>query len=401
MCTRLQLTAYLKIKLNAMTLTYSTHYGDVPLPEGIVSRKIQNNNGLEMHILEARPDKKDRPLIILAHGFPELAYSWRHILPEIASLGYAVIAPDQRGFGRTVGWSNQYENSLEPFNLVNLARDIVGLVKALGYTEVKAIIGHDAGSYVAGICALIRPDIFKSCVMMSAPFTGVASMVEEDESALTRPTIHDLEARLRALKEPRKHYQVYFSTPPANNDLMNAPQGLHQFLRAYYHHKSAAWVKNRPFKLSSWDAQVIAQMPTYYIMHRDQTMPQTVAPHMPNENEIRSCQWLPDEELAVYVSEYTRTTFQGGLQWYRCTIEGINQSALSLFSGQHIRVPSLFLSGKNDWGIHQTPGAIEHMQHLVCTSMKEIVLIDDAGHWVQQEQSQAVIDSLSDFLRSL
>ncbi|HBZ18305.1 MAG TPA: alpha/beta hydrolase, partial [Betaproteobacteria bacterium] len=58
-------------------------------------------------------------------------------------------------------------------------------------------------------------------------------------------------------------------------------------------------------------------------------------------------------------------------------------------------------SGKNDWGIYQTPGAIEHMHHQVCTSMKDVVLIDDAGHWVQQEQSHAVIDNLTDFLRSL
>ena len=237
--------------------------------------------------------------------------------------------------------------------------------------------------------------------MMSAPFAGVPPMTEKIKSVLARPTIHDLEEQLRALKEPRKHYQVYFSTPSANDDLMNAPQGLHQFLRAYYHHKSAAWTHNRPFKLLSWDAEVIAQMPTYYIMHKDQTMPQTVAPHMPDENQIRACQWLPDEELAVYVSEYKRTTFQGGLQWYRCTIEGANQSALSLFSVQHIQVPSLFLSGKNDWGIYQTPGAIEHMHHQVCTSMKDVVLIDDAGHWVQQEQSHAVIDNLTDFLRSL
>ncbi|MDA0237161.1 MAG: alpha/beta hydrolase [Proteobacteria bacterium] len=384
-----------------MERIYSTQYGEVPLPKGIVSRKIKNNNGLEMHILESRPDEKGRPLIILAHGFPELAYSWRHILPEIASLGYVVVAPDQRGFGRTTGWSNQYDNSIEPFNLVNLARDIVGLVKALGYSEVKAIIGHDAGSYVAGVCALIRPDLFKACVMMSAPFTGAPPMIEETNSVLAHPTIHDLEDKLRALKEPRKHYKVYFSAPSSNDDLMNAPQGLHQFLRAYYHHKSAAWIYNQPFKLSSWDAEIIAQMPTYYIMHRDQTMPETVASHMPDENQIRACQWLPDEELAVYVSEYTRTTFQGGLQWYRCAIEGINQSALSLFSGQRIRVPSLFLSGKNDWGIYQTPGAIEHMHHQVCTSMKDVVLVDNAGHWVQQEQSQAVIGNLTHFLRSL
>ncbi|MBT5950980.1 MAG: alpha/beta fold hydrolase, partial [Betaproteobacteria bacterium] len=127
-----------------MIATQLTKYGEVPLPEGIVSRTISNNNGLDMHILVSRPDEQKRPLIILAHGFPELAYSWRHILPAIASLGYVVVAPDQRGYGQTTGWSNRFEDSIEPFNLVNLARDIVGLVGALGYHQAQTIIGHDA-----------------------------------------------------------------------------------------------------------------------------------------------------------------------------------------------------------------------------------------------------------------
>ena len=384
-----------------MITTQLTQYGEVPLPEGIISRKIQNNNGLDMHILEARPDEQKRPLVILAHGFPELAYSWRHILPAIASLGYVVVAPDQRGYGRTTGWSNRYEDSIEPFNLANLARDIIGLVGALGYHKVRTIIGHDAGSYVAGTCSLVRPDIFQSCVMMSAPFTGTPPLSQDAISRLTRPSLLDFNKQLNALKEPRKHYQVYYSEPSANADMMNASQGIHQFLRAYYHHKSADWHENQPTKLASWDAEVMAQMPTYYIMNKNDTMAETVAPYMPSENKIKNCQWLTNDELAVYASEYTRNTFQGGLQWYRCSVEGVNQKAMSLFAGLQITVPSLFLSGKQDWGIYQTPGAIEYMREQACTSMKEIVLIDNAGHWVQQEQSQAVIDNLSDFLGTI
>lgn len=384
-----------------MIATQLTKYGEVPLPEGIVSRTISNNNGLDMHILVSRPDEQKRPLIILAHGFPELAYSWRHILPAIASLGYVVVAPDQRGYGQTTGWSNRFEDSIEPFNLVNLARDIVGLVGALGYHQAQTIIGHDAGSYVAGTCALIRPDIFQSCVMMSAPFTGTPPLDQDSTSRLTRPSLLNFENQLNALKEPRKHYQVYYSTSYANGEMMNASQGLHQFIRAYYHHKSADWQDNQPVKLTSWDAEIMAQMPTYYIMNKNDTMPETVAPHMPSENQIKDCHWLTNEELAVYVSEYNRNTFQGGLQWYRCSVEGVNQKAMSLFAGCRITVPSLFLSGKKDWGIYQTPGAIECMRDQVCTSMKDIVLIDNAGHWVQQEQSQAVIDTLSDFLGTI
>src|SRR5690606_30227325 len=117
-----------------------------------------------------------------------------------------------------------------------------------------------------------------------------------------------------ALVPPRKHYQWYYSTREANTDMWHAPQGVHDFLRAYYHHKSADWPGNRPFPLAAWTAAEAAQMPTYYIMPLDSTMPETVAAEMPSAEEIASCDWLPDEDLAVYAAEYGRNGFQGGLQ---------------------------------------------------------------------------------------
>jgi len=137
-----------------------------------------------MHILSSSPDTKKRPLVLLMHGFPEIAYSWRYLLPRIAALGYTVVAPDQRGYGRTEGWSNRYDDSIRPFNFVNLTRDAVALVQALGYDDVHTIIGHDSGSFVAGTCALIRPDLFQSCVMMSAPFTGAGPLGKNSRSLL-------------------------------------------------------------------------------------------------------------------------------------------------------------------------------------------------------------------------
>ena len=377
-----------------------THYGDVPIPDGISSRVIDDVNGLKMHILSSSPDTKKRPLVLLMHGFPEIAYSWRYLLPRIAALGYTVVAPDQRGYGRTEGWSNRYDDSIRPFNFVNLTRDAVALVRALGYDDVHAIIGHDSGSFVAGTCALIRPDLFQSCVMMSAPFTGAGPLGKDSGSLFNPPSIEKIESSLNSLTNPRKHYQVYFSSKHANSDLMNAPQGIHDFLRAYYHHKSADWPGNQPYELESWDAASLAQMPTYYVMNNHLTMPQTVAEHMPPQSIIDECSWLPDEHLEVYVSEYKRNSFQGGLQWYRCMIEGVNAAELSLFSGRTIDVPSLFISGANDWGIYQAPGAINHMRDYVCAEMRDIILIDNAGHWVQQEQHDAVFDGIASFLKT-
>ena len=280
----------------------NTSYGKVPLPDGISSRQIENVNGLDMHVLEARPDQKKHPLIILLHGFPELAYSWRKTMIRLASQGFVVVAPDQRGFGRTSGWSNRYNDPIEPFNLLNLTRDIIHLVRSLGYTEVHTVIGHDSGSAVAGTCALARPDIFRSCIMMSAPYSGTQTFEKGAYSKSKFSSLQKLEDSLSKLKDPRKHYQIYFSSELANEDLTRAKDGIHQFLRAYYHFKSADWKGNDPFELESWDAETIAQMPTYYIMNKNQTMPETVEPHLPTAREIENCHWLPDEELQVYAT---------------------------------------------------------------------------------------------------
>jgi pimeloyl-ACP methyl ester carboxylesterase len=135
-------------------------------------------------------------------------------------------------------------------------------------------------------------------------------------------------------------------------------------------------------------------------MDLDQDMAATVAPHMPSEAEIARNTWMPDAELAIYVGEYQRTGFQGGLQWYRCRTEGVEQADLQLFSGRTIDVPSMFVAGRSDWGVYQVPGTFEVMREKACTRMMGCHLIEGAGHWVQQEQAPAVAALLLDFLRA-
>src|SRR5579862_2125387 len=145
---------------------------DLPLPSTIRSRFVEGINGLRVHVLEAGYETRGRPCILLLHGFPELAYSWRKVMPRLAAAGYHVIAPDQRGFGRTTGWDANYDGDLSSFRLLNLVRDALGLVSAFGYRSVEAVVGHDFGSPVAAWCALLRPDVFRSVALMSAPFAG-------------------------------------------------------------------------------------------------------------------------------------------------------------------------------------------------------------------------------------
>ena len=144
----------------------------IAVPSGIRSRFVEDVNGLRMHVLEAGFERMGRPCVLLLHGFPELAYSWRKIMIPLARAGFHVIAPDQRGYGRTTGWDPSYEADLAPFRMLNLVRDALGLVFALGYREVASVVGHDFGSPVAAWCALARPDVFRSVVLMSAPFGG-------------------------------------------------------------------------------------------------------------------------------------------------------------------------------------------------------------------------------------
>ena len=374
---------------------------DIPLPREIRSRYVENINGLRMHVLEAGFETRGRPCLLLLHGFPELAFSWRKVMPALAQAGYHVIAPDQRGYGRTTGWDATYDGDLGPFRILNVVRDALGLVSAFGYRRVDAVIGHDFGSPIAGWCALLRPDVFRSVVMMSAPFAPPPTLPFNTADVPAKPRGEDpVHRELAALPRPRKHYQWYYSTREANNDMHRPPQGVHDFLRAYYHHKSADWKANEPHPLKAWSAEELAKLPTYYVMDMAKTMAETVAVEMPSTAEIAANTWLPDGELAYYAAEYQRTGFQGGLQWYRCGTAGAFDAELQAWSGRTIDVPSCFIAGKQDWGTYQRPGVLEIMQKIACTDMLGCHLVAGAGHWVQQEQPEEVIRLLLQFLEA-
>lgn len=365
------------------------------LPAGVCSRFLEAN-GLRMHILEAGFEEADRPLVLLLHGFPELAYTWRHNLLPLARMGYHVVAPDLRGFGRTTGWERGYETDLVPFAMPNQVADMVALTMALGYDQVYAVVGHDSGSMTAAHAALLRPDMFRRLVMMAAPFGGLPKM-PGGGVCLGEDFINQ---SLAALARQRKHYHIYYTTEEAAAHLDAPPQGIHDFLRAYFHCKSADWEGNSPHRLDGWRAEVIQELPTYYIMDLDATMPESVAPYMPREEQIQSCTWLTEAELAVYSGEFSRTGFQGGLNLYRCSGWGLNDRLLAAFAGQQIRVPALFIAGDADWCPYQRPGSLEAMSRQVCRDFRGIQIVPGAGHWVQQEQPEKTNALLLAFLKN-
>jgi len=359
------------------------------LPAGVRSRVVPGIHGMDVHVLEAGAGA-GRPCVLLLHGFPELAFSWRKVMPALAAAGFHVLAPDQRGYGRTTGWDGRYDADLAPFRMLSLVRDALALVAAFGHARVAAVVGHDFGSPVAAYCALTRPDVFRAVALLSAPFGGPPSATPARREAERRAI-----ADLAALPRPRKHYKRYYSTPGANAEMSRCRQGVHDFLRAYFHMKSGDWHGDHPEPLQGWSAEQLARLPTYYVMDRDQTMPETVAPEMPDA----ACAWLSDEDLAVYSAEYARTGFQGGLQWYRAATDATSMAELSLFSGRTIEVPACFIAGRRDWGVYQTPGELERMPD-ACTRLTGCHLLDGAGHWIQQERAGEVTRLLLELLAS-
>ena len=242
--------------------------------------------------------------------------------------------------------------------------------------------------------------MFRSLALMSAPFAGPPELPFDTDrhppAVPPSPTIHEA---LAALPRPRKHYQWYYSTRPANAQMWHCRQGVHDFLRAYFHHKSADWKENRPHRLAAWSAEELAKMPTYYIMDLADDMPTAVAKEMPSAAEIAACRWLPDAELAVYAGEYQRNGFQGGLNWYRSrTSAARSRPSCSCFPAARSTCR------RSSSRARATGASISGLVRLsACrrafAPMVGCHLLDGAGHWVQQEQPEAVSALLIDFLR--
>jgi pimeloyl-ACP methyl ester carboxylesterase len=275
---------------------------------------------------------------------------------------------------------------------MSLSTDILSFLSSLEINTIDLLVGHDAGSSVAGVSAMIRPDIFRSVVMMSAPYTGAPDI--KTDLFIEDPIHHNLEN----LPTPKKHYQWYYSTPEANNDMHLEQKELHKFLRAYYHMKSADWLDNNPYELGSWTAENLAKMPEYYIMKSNENMVQAVMPHFPKNRDFDN--WLSDEELDVYSSSFFKNSFQPALNWYRCMTSPIQNNDLKIFSNKKIEVPSCFIAGEKDWGIFQKPGALKKMENSLCINYCGRHILKNAGHWVQQENPNDVLKTLLDFYKN-
>jgi pimeloyl-ACP methyl ester carboxylesterase len=386
-------------------------YGNGTLPAGVRARLIPNVNGLTVNILEAGFETPGRPLVLMLHGFPNLAYSWRKVMPAVAAAGYYVVAPDCRGFGRTAGWDDAWDADPQPFLMLNLLRDQIALVNALGYRSTAMMVGHDQGSLMAAYGALIRPDMFPRLTLIGGGFGGAPTFPFDTANGAPMPhpdfTNPELDAEYAKLNPPRKGYQDYWASPEAERDMKNVPQGMTNFFRAFYYMKSADFPGNQNLRplhavhTAKEAAEQNAQMPEYYVMRRGTGMPATVAAAMPDAAYIKSCKWMTEAECEVYGMEYARSGWTGALHEYRHRRNNAFPPTLAeqlTFAGRTIDVPAQVIAGKEDWGANRTVGGPMNIGKTGYTQFKGVRMVAGAGHWAHEEQPEQVSQLLTGFL---
>jgi pimeloyl-ACP methyl ester carboxylesterase len=388
-------------------------YGNGTLPAAVRARLVPNVNGLTVNILEAGFETPGRPLVLMLHGFPNLAYSWRKVMPALAAAGYYAVAPDCRGFGRTSGWDDSWDADPQPFLMLNLVRDQIALVSALGYRTTAMMVGHDQGSLLAAFGALIRPDMFPRLTLIGGGFGGAPLFPFNTANGAPVPhpdyTNAELEAEYAKLDPPRRGYQDYWASPEADRDMKHVPPGMTAFFRAFYYMKSADFPGNRnlqplhPVNTAKEAADQNARViPEYYVMRRGISMPATVAAVMPDAAYIKACKWLTEPECEVYGQEYTRSGWTGALHEYRHRRNNSYAPTVAeqlTFSGRAIDVPSQVIAGKEDWGANRTVGGPMNIGKTGYTQFKGVHMVEGAGHWAHEEQPERVSELLIGFLR--
>ena len=317
------------------------------------NQRMIDTNGIKMHITE----QGEGPLVILCHGFPELGYSWRHQMPALAEAGFHVVAPDQRGYGKT-----DCPEPIEAYNILQLVGDIVGLVHALG--EEKAVIaGHDWGAPVAFNCALLRPDIFHALMLLSVPFSPRSW-------GGTRPT-----EAMKKMAGDNQFYIVYFQEPGRVEKELEA-NVRETMVKALYS------LSGNPPPEKRWN----------FLFGKNQTFLDSV--HIPDTLPG----WLTEQDVDVFTEGFERTGFRGGVNWYR-NIDR-NWEMTPFLSGAKIHQPSLFIAGELDAVITMQRAGFDNLEDAV-PNLKEKILVPGAGHWVQQERPEEVNTALVDFLKAV
>ncbi|MCF2523620.1 alpha/beta hydrolase [Bradyrhizobium sp. G127] len=310
----------------------------------MLSSRLISANGIEIFVTE----QGSGPLVLLCHGWPELSHSWRHQLPAIAAAGFHVVAPDMRGFGRTSA-----PESVESYSIFDLVGDMVALVAELG--ETKAIIvGHDWGAPVAWHAALFRPDIFTAVggLSVAPPWRG-----------------HERPMETLAKSGITNFYWQYFQKPGVAE--AEFERDVDYTMRAISFGVDDSLYLREGFGFLGNPA---------------------IERKLPD--------WIGPADHAHVVETYRRTGFRGGLNWYR-NIDR-NWDLTAPWHGAQIHQPAIFIAGAKDSVVTSILGGKRVTEmHRVLPNLKRKLIIEGAGHWIQQERRDEVNAALIEFLKDV
>jgi pimeloyl-ACP methyl ester carboxylesterase len=314
-------------------------------------RRTVARDGVELSVLDAGEGFP----VVLAHGFPELAYSWRHQVPALAAAGHRVLAPDQRGYGRS-----SRPTAVEAYDITHLTGDLLGLLDDIG-EERAVFVGHDWGAMVVWQLALRAPERVAGVVGMSVPFMPRGPM---PPTQLMRQVLGD-----------SFFYMLYFQQP----DVPDADLG-----------RDPATTMTRMLaglSTAGGDAASMASAASAALADDDRGF----VDRLPEPDGLPG--WITQDEVDTYVAEFTRTGFTGGINWYRNLDR--NWQLSEHLAGARVEVPALFIGGSADPVLLMSPPSV--MDGCLADERGR-VLVDGAGHWVQQEKPGEVNAALLDFI---
>ena len=299
-------------------------------------------NGVELDVIEAGDPAG--PAIVLSHGFPECAHSWRHQIEPLAAAGYHVLAPDQRGYGRSSA-----PRDVEAYGIDHLAGDLLGLLDATGHDDA-VFVGHDWGALLVWDLARLHPERVRAVINVSVPYTEWPAPPTEV---------------FKAASGDRFFYILYFQpVGPAETEL---DADVTRTMRTVLWAASGEGYPETP----------VAPLPAEGNGFLDSMSQRGPAPaELPG--------WLTEADLATYVDSFEASGFFGPVSWYRN------------LDGNHARVkdlpppsmPTWFIGGTKDMVIAARPGYVESMEKRL-PDLRGTVLIEGAGHWTQQEAPEA------------
>lgn len=315
---------------------------------GTARRTLETAPGVALELFEAGAG----PPVVLLHGFPELAYSWRHQVAPLAAAGFRVIVPNQRGYGASAA-----PPAIEDYDIEALAGDVAAIVRWAG--APAAVIGHDWGAPVAWHTALRYPELVRAVGSLSVPHAARAP----------RPP---LDLMREAAGPDHIHYIDYFQQPGLAEAEFEAD--VRAGLAGFYWSISGDAPREERFRPIPRGGRFI-----------DSFAPPAALPA-----------WLTEADLQVYVDAFTASGFRGGLNWYRNVNRNWERSAD--LAGAVVRQPALFVTGSRDPA--RNPPAIDRLREVV-PGLRVFAILDGCGHWTQQERPAEVTALLREFLRSL